>query len=370
MILLFADCDLAIGQKTDEGSPARLAGGRSGGGVGLHRFGQALQLAPLIGGELERFADECLGHGFSFGLDCGQDGAEGMGRGLAFLAFEGLAEIAPGFGGVLPVADLAGDDITEGLADGGGLVGVGGRRDLGSGFFFGGDVITKQRAGGVEEGGLVLFGGQFGNEAAEPAESGGGVIAKAAEGDHLAVSIQSGVGQYGGVADGELAGADELLDVDAKVEEFKAELNADGADAGVIGAIGDGPVEESHAGMVGAGFVDGVDIGAGDVFGKHDGGGLLVGHVLDDAWDFFPLEEGDGAEPALAGDDLEEAGVGEGADGDGLDEAVAADVVGKVVKGGGVEGGAVVVAGGDAGAVDHGDCGHCILLFGAISLAS
>lgn len=359
----FADCDLTIGQKSDEGSPAWFAGGRAGGGVGLHGFGQALEFTPLFGGEFERFADKCLCHCFSFcyGLDCGQDGAKGVGRGFTFLALERFAEIAPSFGGFLPEFYLVGDNVADVPAGGWGLVGVGGGWGWRGDVLFGGNVVAEKWAGCVEQGGLVLFGGQFVDDAAEPAGGGGGVVAEAADGDHLAVGVQSSIGQYCGIADSDLAGSDEVLDVVAEAEEFETELDADGTDSGVAGAVGDCPVIEIDAGLVSMGFVDWVYIGAGDVFGEHDGGGFLVGHVADDAGNLFPLQEGKGAEAALAGDDLEEAGFVDGADGDGLDEAVLGDVVGEFLEGIGVEDGAIVVAGGDCGAVDQGDGCHCNL---------
>lgn len=274
-------------------------------------------------------------------------------------------------GGFLPEGDLVADDFWQAFALARRL-GGGGVWRLGDGGGSRGD-WGDEKGVVVEKALLALLLQEEANLAAEPAGGGVGVIAQAGQGYGLAIGVQGGVSQDLGVADGKLAAAHQVLQVWPEAQELDAELDADAGDAGALGAGFYRPAVAGDAVCVGVGFVYRVEVGAGDVFCEHEGGGLFVVNVEDDSRDFGQARQFAGPPAALAGNNLvlrfpgferfsaiagfiwlvicggydatTMLAVVNRSDGDGLDEAVLFDAGGKFLELGRVESCAVVVSG-------------------------
>ena len=221
----------------------------------------------------------------------GEDGVEVVKTGvfdddfaLALLVFdgdfeaEGAAELILGFADV----GVLGDD---------GL-GVG----LGAGF-------------GVEEALDVVFGAADGEVEGEDLLRGGGDGFGGFEGEESA-----------GVAEGDVAGLDVLLDGCRELEEAEEVGDAGAVFAGARGHLLLGEVEVLGEALVGAGLLHGVEVGALEVFDDGHLHRLAVGDFADDGRDgrFAGALRGEPA--ALAGDELVTAS-GDGTDHDGLDDS-------------------------------------------------
>lgn len=61
-----------------------------------------------------------------------------------------------------------------------------------------------------------------------------GFVAQSGDGQYLAVVVQVSIGQDAGVAEGQVAIADQLLHIVAEGQQLEPELDANGADAGHV----------------------------------------------------------------------------------------------------------------------------------------
>jgi len=148
-----------------------------------------------------------------------------------------------------------------------------------------------------------------------------------------------------GVTDGEAGVGEEVLDVFVEVEE--AHGVGDGG-AGLADALGDFLLFEAElaceAGISGS-FLDGVEVGALEVFDEGHFEDLAVGGLALDDGDGFEAEFSGGAPAAFAGDEFELSV--DAADDEGLDDAVLADRLEEFVEGVVREAGAGLEGAGD-----------------------